>query len=142
MAASTVSDPHARIAERDASESRRAVVRSAIAWAPRLLSPLAFVCVRRSPPSAIGEPYSRRRLDTETPGGRRAFAAARTVAEQAGVSASAEMLEGRPEEPPVELARLRSARVLMLGSQRRRLRRSIGRKAVRTADRPVLVAAA
>jgi hypothetical protein len=71
-----------------------------------LRAPLVFVYVRRRPPSAIGEPYYQRRLEAETIAGRRAFEVALTAAEQ-NVSASAEILDGRPEEPLVELAQPR-----------------------------------
>jgi hypothetical protein len=72
-----------------------------------LRAPLVFVYVRCSPPSAIGEPYYQRRLEAETIAGRRALEVALTAAEHANVSASAEILDGRPEEPLVELAQPR-----------------------------------
>jgi nucleotide-binding universal stress UspA family protein len=72
--------------------------------------------------------------------GRRALDDALAVAERAGVPATAEQLAGNPARRVVEFARLRGARLIVLGSRRRRLGRSVSRDVIRSADRPVLVA--
>jgi nucleotide-binding universal stress UspA family protein len=76
--------------------------------------------------------------------GRRALSDALALAEEAGVPATGEELEGYPAGRVVEFARSRGARMIVLGSQRRRLRLrlrpSIARRVIRKADRPVLVA--
>jgi nucleotide-binding universal stress UspA family protein len=72
--------------------------------------------------------------------GRRALSEALAIAERAGVSATAEQLAGRPARRVVEFARLRGAHLVVLGSRRRRLGRSVSRDVIRGADRPVLVA--
>jgi nucleotide-binding universal stress UspA family protein len=126
----------------DASPSGAVAARTAIAWARRLSAPLVFVYVRRSPSSALGEPYYQRRLEAETLAARRALSAALAAADEAGVSASAEVLDGRPAQRLVELARQRGARLLVTGRRPRRLRRSVGRTVQRLAQNPVLVATA
>ena len=72
--------------------------------------------------------------------GRRALSDALAVAERAGVPATGELLEGHPARRVVEFARLREARLVVLGSRRRLLGRSVSRGVIRAADRPVLVA--
>jgi nucleotide-binding universal stress UspA family protein len=126
----------------DASPSGGVAARTAIAWARHLSAPLVFVYVRRSPSSALGEPYYQRRLEAETLAARGALSAALAAADEAGVSASAEVLDGRPAHRLVELARLRGARLLVTGRRRRRLSRSVGRTVQRLARNPVLVATA
>jgi nucleotide-binding universal stress UspA family protein len=98
-----------------------------------------FVYVRRGPSSALGEPHYQRRLDAEMRAGQRALEDALAVAERAGVRATGEQLAGRPGPRVVEFARLRGARLVVLGSRRRRLGRSVSRNIIRSADRPVLV---
>jgi nucleotide-binding universal stress UspA family protein len=56
------------------------------------------------------------------------------------VPATGEQLAGNPTRRVVELARLRAARLVVLGSRQRRLRRGVARGVIRTADDPVLVA--
>jgi nucleotide-binding universal stress UspA family protein len=126
----------------DASPSGAIAARTAIAWARRLSAPLVFVHVRRSPSSALGEPYYQRRLEAATLAARGALSAALTAADEAGVAASAEVLDGRPAERLVELARLRGARLLVTGRRPRRFRCSVGRTVQRLAQNPVLVASA
>jgi nucleotide-binding universal stress UspA family protein len=100
-----------------------------------------FVYVRRGPWSGLGAPYHQRRLEAELSAGRRALDDALAIAERVGVSATAEQLAGNPARRLVEFARLRGARVVVLGSRRRRLGRSVSRAVIPDADRPVLVAA-
>jgi nucleotide-binding universal stress UspA family protein len=72
--------------------------------------------------------------------GRRALDHALAIAERAGVGATGEELAGDPARRLVEFARLRGARLVVLGSRRRRLGRSVSRDVIRGADRPVVVA--
>ena len=126
----------------DGTPSGAVAARAAIAWARRLSAPLVFVYVRRSPSSALGEPYYQRRVEAETLAARNALSAAVAAADEAGVSASAEVLDGRPAQRLVDLARLRAARLLVTGRRPQRLRRSVGRTVQRLAQNPVLVATA
>jgi nucleotide-binding universal stress UspA family protein len=88
----------------------------------------------------FGEPYYQRRLDAAMAVGRRALGDALAVAEEAGVPATGELLEGSPARRVVEFARLRNARLVVLGSRRRPFGGSVSRRIIRFADRPVVVA--
>lgn len=122
----------------DNSDPAGAAARAAVHLARELTAPLVFVYVRRGPASALGEPYYQRRLDAEMSAGRRALGDALAVAERVGVSAAG--LAGSPARRVVELARIRGAQLVVLGSRRRRLGRSVSRDVIRGADRPVIVA--
>lgn len=124
----------------DNSRAATAAVQAAVSLGADLAAPLVFVYVRHGPSSALGEPYYQRRLDAEMASGRQALTDALAVAEEAGVPATGEQLAGDPARRVVEFARLRTARLVVLGSRQRRLRRSVARGVIRTADRPVLVA--
>ena len=124
----------------DNSRAAAAGVRAGVRLAKDLAAPVVFVYVRRGPSSALGEPYYQRRLDAEMASGHRALTDALAVAEEAGVPATGEQLAGDPARRVVEFARLRAAQLVVLGSHQRRLRRSVARGVIRTADRPVLVA--
>jgi nucleotide-binding universal stress UspA family protein len=128
------------VAAVDASASGAAAARTAISVAGRLGAPVVFVYFRRGPSSILGEPYYQRRLDAEIAAAKRALGAALAAADQAGVAASGEELDGPPARRLVEFARLRGARLVVLGSRRRRFGRSVSRSVIRAADRPVLVA--
>jgi nucleotide-binding universal stress UspA family protein len=125
----------------DDSRATEAAAQSGVRLARELGAPLVFVYVRGGPWSGLGAPYYQRRLDAELSAGGRALDRALAVAERAGVSASAEQLAGNPARRVVEFARLRGARLVVLGSRRRRFGRSVSRAVIRGADRPVLVAA-
>jgi nucleotide-binding universal stress UspA family protein len=124
----------------DGSRAAAAAAQAAIRLARELPAPLVFVYVRRGPSTAFGEPYYQRRLDAEMRAGRRALGDALALAERAGVSATGEQLAGRPARRVVEFARIRGARLVVLGSRRRRLGRSVSREVIRSTDRPVIVA--
>jgi nucleotide-binding universal stress UspA family protein len=130
------------VAAVDASASGAAAARTAISLAGRLGAAVVFVYVRRGPSSILGEPYYQRRLDAEMATAERALGYALAAAKRAGVAASGEELDGPPARRLVEFARLRGARLVVLGSRRRRLRRSVSRSVIRAADRPVVVAGA
>jgi nucleotide-binding universal stress UspA family protein len=113
---------------------------AAVRLARDLAAPLVFVYVRRGPSSALGKPYYQRQLDREMRAGRRALDDALASAERAGVPATGEEIAGNPARRVVEFAHLRGARLVVLGSRRRRLGRSVSRDVIRSADRPVVVA--
>jgi nucleotide-binding universal stress UspA family protein len=124
----------------DGSRAAAAAMQAAVRLGRDLAPPVVFVHVRRGPSSALGEPYYQRRLDANMSAGRRLLDDALAVAERAGVPATAEQLAENPARCVVEFARLRGARLVVLGSRRRRLGRSVSRDVIRSADRPVLVA--
>jgi nucleotide-binding universal stress UspA family protein len=133
-------DPAPIVVAVDNSRATEAAAQSGVRLARELGAPLVFVYVRRGPWSGLGAPYHQRRLDVELSAGRSAIDEALAIAERAGVSATAEQLAGNPARRLVEFARLRGARLVVLGSRRRRLGRSVSRAVIRGADRPVLVA--
>jgi nucleotide-binding universal stress UspA family protein len=124
----------------DNTRAATAAAQAAVRLARDLAAPLVFVYVRRGPSPAVGRPYYQRRLDREMRAGRRALDAALAIAARGGVPATGEEIAGNPARRLVEFARLRGARLVVLGSRRRRLRRSVARDVIRSADRPVVVA--
>jgi nucleotide-binding universal stress UspA family protein len=124
----------------DDSSEAWAASRAAVRLAQQIAAPLVFVYVRRGPWPALGRPYYQRRLDRAMRVGRRALNDALALSEEAGVPATGEEVEGHLARRVVEFARSRGARMVVLGSRRRRLRPSIARCVIRKADRPVLVA--
>jgi nucleotide-binding universal stress UspA family protein len=124
----------------DNSPAAAAAARAAVRLAQELAAPLVFVYARGGPVCGVREavlPASPRRRDARRaprpgprPRGRRASGCAR----------DGEQLEGNPARLVVELARHRGARLIALGSRRLRRGRSVSRKVIRSADRPVLVA--
>lgn len=131
------------VAAVDASASGAAAARTAIPMAQRLGAPVVFVYVRDGPSSILGEPYYQRRLDFETAAAKSALGDALAAAERAGVAATGEVLDGVPAKRLVEFADHRAARLVVLGPpRRRRFRRSVSRRVIRAAHRPVMVAGA
>jgi nucleotide-binding universal stress UspA family protein len=124
----------------DDSRASDAAVRDGVRVAGELAAPVVFVYVRRGPSAALGEPYHQRRLDAEIRIGDRAIAAGIAAARRAGVPASGEQLHGTPARRLEEFARLRDAQLIVVGTRRRWLARSVSRAVIRRADRPVLVA--
>jgi nucleotide-binding universal stress UspA family protein len=124
----------------DDSPAAEAAVRDGVRVAGDLAAPVVFVYVRRGPSAALGEPYHQRRLDAEMRIGDRAIAAGIEAARRAGVPASGEQLHGAPARRLEEFARLRDAQLIVVGTRRRWLARSVSRAVIRRADRPVLVA--
>lgn len=103
-----------------------------------------FVYVCRAPRPILGDPFHGRALSAELRTGRLAVDEAVARAAEAGVEAELEILEGHPAEQILELARLRDARLVVVGSRGRgtvagALLGSVSRALVHKADRPVLV---
>jgi nucleotide-binding universal stress UspA family protein len=113
---------------------------AAVRLAVELNAPLTFVYVRRGPAGFLGTPVFERRLTRKMAEARRVIDHALRGAARAGVEAEGEILEGSPPKRIVEFARDRSARLIVIGSRRRRLGRSVSRAIVRASRRPVLVA--
>jgi nucleotide-binding universal stress UspA family protein len=129
------------VAAVDSAKASRAVVEESVAFAGELGTPLVFVYVRRGPAGFPGASFYQRRLSKEMELARRVLDRALRIARVAEVEAEAEVLEGSPQRRIAEFARDRGAQLVVLGSRRRRLRRSIACAITRTADRPVVVAA-
>jgi nucleotide-binding universal stress UspA family protein len=113
---------------------------AAVRLAVELNAPLTFVYVRRGPAGFLGTPVFERRLTRKMAEARRVIDHALRGAARAGVDAEGEILEGSPPKRIVEFARDRSARLIVIGSRRRWLGRSVSCAIVRASRRPVLVA--
>ena len=116
----------------------RAAVDTAVRLGRELGAPLVFVYVRRGPAGFWGSPVYQRRLTAEMTRARRALDTALAAAERAGVDAEGEILEGTPRRRILEFADDRGARLVVVGTRGRRLRRSVSTsisRVVRTACR-------
>jgi nucleotide-binding universal stress UspA family protein len=128
------------VAAVDRSDAGSAAAAAAARLANELEAPLVFVFVRRGPSGLFGGPAYQRRLENELATARRALDRAHAAARREGIIADEEVLEGRPARRVLELAKHRGARMIVVGSRRRRLGPSVSRAVIRAADRPVVVA--
>ena len=127
------------VAAVDGSAASRAAVVQAVRLAAELLAPVVFVHVRRGPAGVLGAPVYQRRLTVKMARARRVLQEALAVANEAGVPAEAEILEGSPRLRISEFARDRDARLIVVGSRRRKLGPSVSTGVIRTAGVPVTV---
>jgi nucleotide-binding universal stress UspA family protein len=128
------------VAAVDGSPASTAALDTAVRLAAGINTPLVFVYVRRGPAGFFGAPVYQQRLTKEMARARRALDRALAVADSAGVPAEGEILEGSPRRRISEFARDRGARLIVVGSRRRKLGRSVSTGVVRTSGRPVIVA--
>jgi nucleotide-binding universal stress UspA family protein len=128
------------VAAVDGSAGSSTAIGEAVRLARDLDAPLVFVYVRRGPSGFLGSPVYQRRLTRKMERARRALEQALAVADSAGVPAEGEILEGSPRRRIAEFARDRGARLVVVGTRRHRLGRSVSLGVVRAAGRPVVVA--
>jgi nucleotide-binding universal stress UspA family protein len=128
------------VAAIDGSAASHAAIAEAVRLGVDLDAPIVFLYVRRGPAGFFGAPVYQRRLTKEMSRARRVLDRALAVAASAGVDADAEILEGSPRRRIPEFARDRHARLVVVGSRRPRLGRSVSRGVVGGAGRPVVVA--
>ena len=128
------------VAAVDGTEASQGVVDEAVRLGNDLDAPVVFVHVRRGPTSLFGEPVYQQRLTKKMARARRTLERAVAAAARAGVPAEGEILEGSPTTRIREFARDRGARLVVVGSRKRRLGRSVSSGVVRSAERPVVVA--
>jgi nucleotide-binding universal stress UspA family protein len=128
------------VAAVDGSSASRAAIDEAVRLAGELSAPIAFVYVRRGPAGFFGAPVYQRRLTNEMARARRVLDRALGTANSAGVQAEAEILEGSPRRRITEFARDRGARLIVVGSRRRKLRQGVSTAVIHAAERPVIVA--
>lgn len=128
------------VAAVDGSSESRAAVETAVQLAGELKAPIVFVHVRRGPAGLLGAPLYQRRLTAETKRARRVLDRALRAAARAGVKAEGEILEGSPRRRIAEFARDRGARLVVVGSRRHKVGRSVSSGVIRAAGRPVVVA--
>jgi nucleotide-binding universal stress UspA family protein len=124
----------------DGSPASSAAVETAVTLAGELHAPIVFVYVRRGPAGFLGVPVYQRRLTASMARGRRVLRRALEAAAAAGVDAEGEILEGSPRRRIADFARDRGARLVVLGSRRRKVGRSVSRGVTRAAEQPVVVA--
>jgi nucleotide-binding universal stress UspA family protein len=127
----------------DGSAGGTAAVDAAIDLAHETGALVTVVCVRHIP-ALLGTPNYQRVVSNELRGGRAVIAEARERATRAGVEVESEILTGHAPDQIVELARLRDADVIVVGSHGRgrlatALLGSVANAVVHTADRPVLI---
>ena len=129
----------------DGSESSREALVTGVELARSAGAVATLVYVRRPPAPLVGDPFYDRALSRELNRGRVVLDEARAYAADAGVAAETELLEGDAAEQIVDLARLRGADLVVVGSRGRgavaeALLGSVSGAIVHSADRPVLVA--
>jgi len=124
----------------DGSSESTVAVDAAVNVAEEIGAPIVFVYVRRGPAGFLGEPTYQQRLTAAMARGRRVLDEALQVAAAAGVEADGEILEGSPRRRIAEFARRRGAQLVVVGSRRRKVGRSVSRAVTRASSRPVLVA--
>jgi nucleotide-binding universal stress UspA family protein len=128
----------------DGSEGSREALAAGVETARATGAVATLVYVRHAPLPIVGDPFYARALSRELHRGRDVLAEARAFAADAGVAAESELLEGRPAEQILDLARLRGADLVVVGSRGRgavaeALLGSVSQTIVHEADRPVLV---
>jgi nucleotide-binding universal stress UspA family protein len=129
----------------DGSEGSREALVTGVELARRAGALATLVYVRHAPAPLVGDPFYDRALSKELRRGRDVLDEARAYAADSGVAAETELLEGDAAERILELARLRSADLVVVGSRDRgaiakTLLGSVSQAIVQRADRPVLVA--
>jgi nucleotide-binding universal stress UspA family protein len=124
----------------DTSTASRAAIHEAVRVGGELGARIVFVYVRRGPSGFFGTPVYQRRLTAEMARARRVLEPALAAARSAGVPAEGEVLEGSPTRRISEFARDRDARLIVVGSRRRKLGQSVSSGVIGTAGRPVMVA--
>jgi nucleotide-binding universal stress UspA family protein len=129
----------------DGSEGSREALAAGVETARATGAVATLVYVRHTPLPIVGDPFYERSLSKELRRGRDVLAEARVFAADAGVVAETELLEGDPAEQILDLARLRGADLVVVGSRGRgavaeALLGSVSHAIVHGADRPVLVA--
>jgi nucleotide-binding universal stress UspA family protein len=128
------------VAAVDGSSASSGAVEASVQLAGELKAPIVFVYVRRGPAGFLGAPEYQRRLTAEMGRARGVLDGALKAAADAGVNASGEILEGSPRRRIAELAEDRDAQLVVVGSRRHKLGRSVSGGVVRIAGRPVVVA--
>jgi nucleotide-binding universal stress UspA family protein len=122
------------------SETAHATAEVAAQLARELKAPLTFVHVRPRPAASVGSVRSERGSVRALFRAQNALDVALPVATRWGVRAQGEIVDGNPVDELVEIATSRNARLLVVGSRRRRFRQSVSRGVLETSEVPVVVA--
>ncbi len=129
----------------DGSEGGRAAVETGLGLARSTGAAVTLLFVRAAPPPIIGDPLYQRALHEGLEKARAVLDEAEAAAAEAGVPHDTEILEGDPAKEIVQLARMRDADLIVVGSRglgavAGAMLGSVSNAVVHRADRPVLVA--
>lgn len=127
----------------DGSESAEAAV-VAGARVARTLGTKAVLVYARPSIGPLGKPYYQEKLNEQLAYARATLDRAQSLLREEGCEGDAEILEGSPAEQVVELARVRNAPLIVVGSRglgavTGALLGSVSSAIIHRADRPVLV---
>lgn len=131
----------------DGSEGAHEALVQGIELARQTGAAATIVAVHQPPLPVYGDPYWQRAVTEELGRLRPVVADAVALAEEQGIEAEYEILEGDPAEQVVRLARARDVDLIVVGSRglgavASALLGSVSRRIAHDADRPVLVAKA
>jgi nucleotide-binding universal stress UspA family protein len=124
----------------DGTRANSMAAADAVLLARDIRTPVVFVYVRRGPSTVWGKPFYQRRLTRALAKARSALEPPYMLARDAGVDAEVEILEGSPSRRIAGLAAARRAQLVVVGSRRGRLRRSVSRRLIAASNGPVWVA--
>ncbi len=129
----------------DGSDGGDAAVEEALALAPDLRAMLTFVCVRNAVSRRLEGPFYERSLQQGRERARNVVEHAMELAEEAGIEADGEILDGDPADEIVSLADNRGSDLIVVGSRAHgplagALLGSVAIAVVQHAKSPVLVA--
>ena len=128
----------------DGSRGGTAAVENGLELARAAGAIATIVYVWRAPPAIVGAPYYQRAVSAELKRARTVIDKAQAHADSAGVESEPVILEGDAAGRVLELARLRGADLIVVGSRplgtvTKALLGSVSRAIVQHADRPGLV---
>jgi nucleotide-binding universal stress UspA family protein len=128
----------------DGSEGSLEALEQGLDLARKTRAEATVVYVGHTPLPIVGDPFYERALRKELHRGRDVLAEARSYAAAFGIVPETELLEGDAAEQILELARVRGAELIVVGSRGRgavaeALLGSVSQAIVHEADRPVLV---
>jgi nucleotide-binding universal stress UspA family protein len=128
----------------DGSTGARAAVDRGLDLAEDLHADVVFIAVRRAPVPVFGDPYWQQSVTNEVARLRPALTDAVARAEERGIDADYDLLEGEAAEEILRLARSRDVDLIVVGSRglgaiRSAILGSVSQRVVHEADRPVVV---
>jgi nucleotide-binding universal stress UspA family protein len=128
----------------DGSEGAGAAVAQALGLAQRLGAKVIFVAVSPRVSELLGGTVYNKRLSEHMNAARASLDAARAVADEAGVEAEYELMEGDPPEEISKVAEARDADLVVVGTRGRgaiagSLLGSVSSEIIRASGRPVVV---